>query len=138
MTDLPDLKVRHKKVEGYARFDLRRFLYVPPKTRSGCVLGARWFLDRVDREGIEPEKMERLSLLVELKEYFEYKLTMGASLQSQKSHLSTLQAFFNFFDQQGKIVTLGTLIDSYLEYSEYLFQRCLVSRSKCNTFGELV
>ncbi len=121
MTDLPDLKIRHPKVEGRARFDLRRFLYVPPRGRDGRFLGAKDFLEMVDRERLEPEKMERLSLLVELKEFFEDKLTTGGSVRSQETRIGSLQGFFNFFNEVGKPVTLNSLVDSYKQYTEHLF-----------------
>jgi len=130
MSDLPDLKVRHKKVEDHARFDLRRFLYVPPPARNGRAWGAKWFLNKIDQEGLKPEKMERLSLLVELKEYFEEKLTMGGSVRSQETYLSQVQHFFNFSDQTGRPVTFEYLANCYLEYCEYLIQ-CYSMPSPC-------
>lgn len=124
MEHLPDLRVKNNKVENQVRFDLRRFLYVAPQTRSGRVWSAKWFVPKIYRENLEPEKLERLSLLIELKEFFENRLTAGYPLSSQETYLDKLQHFFRYFDLNGKPVTLDTLGKAYYEYCEHLFQLC--------------
>lgn len=122
MEDLPDLKVHHKKIKNQHKFDLRRFLYVSPRIRTGRTVSAAWFVRNIYQENIRPEKIERLSLLIKLKEYFEENLEVGRSINSQITYLSILQYFFDFFDRNEKIVTLNNIEDSYYEYCEYLFQ----------------
>lgn len=124
MEDLPDLRVQHKKTKNQHRFDLRRFLYVPPRARSGKTLSAVCFVPKIYQEGLRPDKLERLSLLIKIKEYFEENLEGGYSVNSQKTYLSTLQYFFNFFNQNERSVTLDNIEDSYYEYCEHLFQLC--------------
>ncbi|RRQ23698.1 hypothetical protein D5687_06445 [Guyparkeria sp. SCN-R1] len=89
-------------------------------------MDSRWFLRKIDEQGLNPEKVERLSLVVKLKEFFEDQLTIGGSLKSQQTYVAYLQHFFNFFNQTGKSVTLDSLVDSYLVYAEHLFQRSMI------------
>lgn len=124
MNSLPDLKVRHVKVEGKARFDLRRFLYIRPYASNGKSLDPRWFFRQIERGDIQPEKMDRLELLIEIKEFLELRLVSGCSLKGVEGYLSDLQLFFDYLDQNGKDVSIDNLVDAYLEYCEHLFRRC--------------
>lgn len=122
MGDLPELRVQHKKANNQHQFDLRRFLYIAPRARNGKTLSADLFVPKIYKEDLRPDKLERLSLLIKVKEYFEESLELGFTLSSQKTYVSVLQYFFNFFDNNGRSVTLENIEESYYEYCEHLFQ----------------
>lgn len=124
MNNLPDLRVRHDNVGSKARFDLRRFLYIRPYASNGKALDPRWFFRRIEQSGSHPEKLHRLALVLEIKEFFEMRLVSGWSLATVEGDLAGLQLFFDFCDHNGCDVTLDNLVEAYLEYCEYLFLRC--------------
>lgn len=124
MDHLPELRIHSKRLRSKARYDLRRFLYPRPYSRNGKALDARWFFRKIDQGEFGQPKLERLSLVLALKELLEEKLESGASIASIDSYLAVLQLFFDFNHSRNKSVTLSNLEEEYLEYCEYLFLRC--------------
>ncbi|MEK2401021.1 hypothetical protein WOC18_22050 [Vibrio parahaemolyticus] len=122
MALIPNLMIQSQRLETRARYDLRRFLYQRPYTKSGKALDSRWFFRKIDTGEIGPPQMERLELILAIKELLETKLETGSSISTIESSLSTLQLFFDFFKDK-EYITLKNLESAYLEYCEGLFIR---------------
>ncbi|WP_462160855.1 hypothetical protein [Pseudoalteromonas maricaloris] len=118
----PDLRIQSERLRTKARYDLRRFLYQRPYSKNGKALDARWFFRKIDAEEMGPPKLERLELILAIKEFLETKLESGGSISTIEGYLATLQLFFDFFNNK-EGVTLKNLEVSYLEYCEGLFIR---------------
>ncbi|KGD62561.1 hypothetical protein T9A_00852 [Alcanivorax jadensis T9] len=112
------------KVDGKVRFDLRRFLYVRTYASNGKGLDPRWFFRQIEQGDIQPEKIQRLDLIIEIRDFLEMRLISGLSLATVEGDVANLQLFFDFVDQLKREVSLDNLVDSYLEFCEHLFQKC--------------
>lgn len=123
MERLPDLRIKHKGIKEKARYDLRRFLYPRPYSKNGKALDARWFFRMIDEGALGPAKMERLELVIAIKEVIEFKLARGGATASTDSYLAVLQLFFDFCHNNSKFITIENVEEIYLEYCEYLFQK---------------
>lgn len=126
MTKLPDLKVRHDEMpENTSRADLKRFLYI-----GGAASNAKYVASHIKQGELGKPKLERLELLLAIKEQLETNLIIGKSIHSVKGLLDVLTLLFKFLDKHDLPATRKELESNYILYSEYLFREVHKSDSR--------
>lgn len=116
MKIIPDLRINHESLlKSPYRSDLKRFIYV-----GGASCDAKRDAGLVELGEL---RIERLDLVVAIRDEIEADLIMGRSPDSVLSLLSTLKKFFVYVDVNGLFCDVDNLESNYLDYSEYLFMQ---------------
>jgi len=119
MANIPDLVIQCARLpkSSYA-CNLQRFLYV-----GGASSDARWGIDAINSGKFGQPRLERLTLLLSIKEQLEMELNAGKSYKSFTGTLSRVKHFFQFVDKYETQCSLDQLESIYLHYAEYLFRK---------------
>jgi len=97
-------------------WNLGRFLYL------GAVHeGARWVWRRIECGELGEPQLERVELLIAVKEALETRLVSGQSERSISSYMSSILAFFRFLEDHHHPFSLTRLESHYLAFAEHLF-----------------
>ena len=113
MHELPDLRV--EGVEGIV-WDLTRYVYV-----GGSTTHATRYLKSLIGSGLLGEPlMERVPLLVKIKEHLEDELAGGLSESTVRTSLNLLKLFYKYNEAKSTRVTLDDLEMCFMEYALYL------------------
>ena len=116
---LPDLRIRNERVDPKLEsFDLARLLYL-----GGASERAEKVALLIKLGQLGQPRMDRLDLLVAVKEELETDLIKGESLRTVSNRISGLQMFIKFIDQSQQDCLLKNLETRFLDYAEYLFHR---------------
>ncbi|MBB5502341.1 hypothetical protein HDG37_006577, partial [Paraburkholderia sp. MM5384-R2] len=98
-------------------WDLQYMLY-PNAAR----LSPREF-SRIDKRLLGPIIMERLPLVLKLKELLEEQLVVGTSQRTVQTYLYCLRYFYRWADDIGRSPTLASARVDFLDWTEYLLQQ---------------
>ncbi|HHL2821803.1 TPA: hypothetical protein ACQ485_006866, partial [Pseudomonas aeruginosa] len=130
---LPDLLIRSPdgsdalRSEPLARLDLRRFLYVGAVNHR-----AQQALQKIDRGELGDPQLERIELLLAIKNEIVTRLVSGQSRHSVPHYIATLTHFLRFLDDNQKSFSIDQLEANYLEFAERLFIAANKKRATLN------
>lgn len=103
------------------KWDLSPLLY-----RGGAGTYIRHVADRVAQGSLGAPIKDRIPLVVRLHEYLAGKLAAGTGRASIKWSIAMLRTFFAWIDTAGRLATLDTIEQTYIDYSEHLLHRVRV------------
>lgn len=120
---LPDLRIRSPYSDDNKPFlNLGRYLYV-----SGARHDARWVHRKIENGDLGVPQIDRIEVLLAIKEEMDTRLISGSSLRSIQTYMSEIKLFLVFFEDHQLSFSLKQLVPNYLNYSEHLF---MVSHQK--------
>lgn len=120
MTSLPDLWIRHSKIDPKRlRFNLTRFAYV-----GGAAAKAdKKLMEAIAKGKYGRPRVERVAVLSAIKEDLEAQLIGGIRLSTVISALDNIKRFFQFVDDQKRPCGFADVQGFFLDWAEFLFQR---------------
>ena len=128
---LPDLLILSPDgsahLRGESQLNLKRFLY-----RGSASHRANLAMQIIDRGELGDPQLERLELLLAVKDEIITRLVAGQSPNSVPHYIATLTQFFQFLEENQCSFGLEQLEANYLKYAEYLF---IKSKSKKSTIN---
>jgi len=128
---LPDLLILSPDgsahLRGESQLNLKRFLY-----RGSASHRANLAMQIIDRGELGDPQLERLELLLAVKDEIMTRLVAGQSPNSVPHYIVTLTQFFQFLEEHQCSFGLEQLEANYLKYAEYLF---IKSKSKKSTIN---
>lgn len=139
---LPDLLIQSPDNDHLLPTDdslnLKRFLYI-----GGAECKSTFVYDLIEDGKLGTPQLDRIDLLIAIKNELNYRLSKGDSARSVPAYLFILKQYFEYCDSNSLTGDLDNLVDHYLEYSEHLFTRAAISgkaskmRSAYTTAGTL-
>lgn len=127
--ETPDLLIRYvnqRELNGFeTRLDLSRFLY-----QGGMNLRSDLAFKKIADGSLGSPQMERLELILAVKEEIDNRLQAGHSSNSVPHYINTFIQFIRFLEEGQYSFGLKNLESNFLEYAEYLFIKSRLSGAK--------